>query len=123
MLLTAFIVLTLAVLLGSALALLYLRNETGAAVPWAVSALHGLLGAGGLVCLMLALRGPARGVEQGTASFGVAAAGLIALAVLLGSGIVAMRFFKRSRAGTLIGVHAAFAVGGFVLLAAYLMAG
>jgi hypothetical protein len=123
MLLAAFIVLALAVLLGSVLALLYLRDETGAALPWPVGALHGLLGTGGLVCLLLALGGPARGVEQGAASFGAAAAGLIGLAALAGGGIVAMRLVKRPGAGTLIGIHAALAVGGFVLLAAYLMAG
>jgi hypothetical protein len=126
-LIAAFIILGFAVLLGGTLAVLHLRAQGGAAVswpvPWPVAVLHGLLGIGGLVCLVLALRGPPRGLDQGTASFGMIAATLFALAALAGGGILAMHLRKRRRAGTLIGLHAALAVSGFVILAAYLMAG
>jgi hypothetical protein len=81
MLIAAFIVLAAAALLGSALATLHLRTQNVAVVPWPLGLLHGLLGVGGLTCLGLALRGPPRGVDQGTASFGVMSAALIALAV------------------------------------------
>lgn len=127
MLTAAFAILALAVLLGSALAVLHLRAQTsaaekpsGPAVPWAVGALHGLLGVGGLGCLLLALRGPARGVEQGTASFGAIAATLLALAALAGGAILLTHLRKR-RPGALIGIHATLAIGGFVVLAAYLL--
>ena len=82
-----------------------------------------LLGIGGLLCLVLALRGPPRGIAQGTASFGAIAATLFALAALVGGAILATHLRNRRRAGALIGVHAAFAVSGFVVLAAYLLAG
>jgi hypothetical protein len=123
MLIAAFIILGFAVVLGSALAVLHLRTQSGVSAPWQVAALHGLLGVGGLVCLVLALRGPPRGLAQGTASFGAIAAALIALAALAGGGLLAMRLRNRRPAGALIGVHAALAVSGFVILAAYLLVG
>ena len=46
MLTTAFVILGIAVLLGSLLAVLYLRTE-GAAAPWPLAALHGLVAIGG----------------------------------------------------------------------------
>src|ERR1039457_12781 len=85
MLTTTFVILGIAVLLGSLLAVLYLRTE-GAAAPWPLAALHGLVAIGGLFCLALALRGPLRGVEQGTASFGIIAVTLIGSAALIGVG-------------------------------------
>jgi hypothetical protein len=128
MLLAAFIVLGFAVLLGTTLAVLHLRMPIGAAAPssvapWPVAALHGLLGIGGLICLVLALRGPPRGLDQGTAAFGAIAATLIALAALAGGAMLVTQLRKRRSAGTLIGVHAALAVSGFVILAAYLLVG
>jgi len=56
MLNAAFVVLGFAVLLGTVLAVLHLRAPTGAAVPWPVAAVHGLLGIVGLICLGLADR-------------------------------------------------------------------
>jgi len=134
MLIAAFLILGCAVLLGSALAVLYLLASTATPasapvswrvswpVSWPVAALHGLVGIGGLICLALALRGPPRGIAEGTASFGAIAATLFALAALAGGGLLAMRLRKR-RPGALIGVHAALAVSGFVILAAYLLVG
>ena len=125
MLTAAFIVLGIAVLLGSALAVLHLRTSTAtlasAPVSWPAAALHGLLGIGGLICLGLALRGPPRGAAQGTASFGAIAAILIVMPALAGGGLLAARLRKRPPAGALIGVHATLAVSGFVILAAYLL--
>ena len=119
MLIAAFIVLALAVLLGTVLAVLHLRG--GAAAPWPIGALHGLLGVSGLIVLILALRGPPRGLDQGVASFGAIGAALIALAALAGGGILVTHLRKGRRAGGLIGVHATLAVSGFVVLAAYLL--
>ena len=122
MLTTAFVILGIAVLLGSLLAVLYLRTE-GAAAPWPLAALHGLVAIGGLFCLALALRGPLRGVEQGTASFGIIAVTLIVSAALIGVGSLVAHLFKRRLPGILIGIHATLAVGGFAILAAYVFVG
>ena len=122
MLIAAFVILGVAVLLGSVLALLHLR-EGAAAPPWPLGALHGLLAVGGLGGLVLALGGPPRGLDQGTASFGAIAVALFVLAAVAGAGLFTARLRKRRLPAMLIGIHATFAVGGFVVLAAYVFAG
>jgi hypothetical protein len=123
MLNAAFFTLATAVLLGTALALLYLRTPTGLPAPWPLATLHGLLGIGGFSCLLLALRGPSTGLDQQNGSFEVMSAILFALAALAGVGIFTTHLLKRRRAGTLIAIHAMLAVSGFVVLLAYLFAG
>lgn len=123
MLTATFALLGAAVLLGSVLAVVHLRAGDAASPPSSIAALHGLLGLRGFACLVLGLLGPPQGLETGTASFGAIAAALIGLAALAGSGILATRFVKRRLSGALIGIHATLAVGGFVVLAAYLLAG
>jgi hypothetical protein len=118
MLTAAFIVLACTVAFGSGIALPHLRSASAAAVPPWLAALHALLGLGGLGLLLAALRGPARGVGQGTASFGMISAVLIALAALFAGGMLARRLRNR-RPGALLGIHATLAVSGFVMLAAY----
>ncbi len=110
-------------LLGSVLATLHLRTERAATVPWPLGALHGLLGVGGLGCLILALRGPPRGLDHGTGSFGVISAVLIVLAALVAGGIIVRHLLSGRRAGVLIGIHATLAVSGFVILVAYVFSG
>jgi hypothetical protein len=122
MLITAFLILAAAVLLGSVLAVLYSQRE-GSTPPWSLAALHGLLAIGGLSCLALALRGPSRGLDQGVASFGIIAALLITLAALIGVALLAKRIFKTRIAGIMIGIHATLAVSGFVILTAYVLLG
>jgi hypothetical protein len=131
MLTAAFVILAIAVLLGCLLAMLYLRTE-GAAAPWplaglhglvAVGGLYGLVAVGGLFCLALALRGPLRGAEQGTADFGIIAVTLIGAAGLIGVLSLVTRLLKRRIPGILIGIHATLAVGGFAILAAYVFVG
>jgi hypothetical protein len=121
MLTAAFLILAAAVLLGSGLAVLHLRRAAADAVPWPFAALHALLGLGGLGLLVPALRGPPRGLAQGTASFGMIAAVLIGLAALAAGGMLVRRLRGR-RPGGLLGVHATLAVSGFVILAAYVFA-
>lgn len=123
MLVSAFILLAIAILVGSALAVLYLHSDGAATPPWSFAALHGLLAIIGLCCLALSLRGPPRGLEQGTASFGMIATALITLAALAGAGLLAARILKKRIAGTIIGIHATLAVTGFVILAAYVFSG
>lgn len=123
MLIAALASLGAALLLGSVLAFLQLRMEGVGAPPWPLAKLHGLLAVGGLACLLLALRGPQRGLATGTASFGMVAAALIALAALVGLGMLAAHLLKSRFAVRLIGVHATLAVSGFVFLAAYALLG
>lgn len=122
MLNAAFIILTVAVLLGSTLAVLHLRTNLPAP-PWPLGGLHGVVALIGLGCLALALRGPPRGVEHGTASFGIIAAVLFVLAALLGARLLAARIFKKRMIGGTIAIHATLAVSGFVILAAYVFVG
>lgn len=123
MLTIAFGIFTIAVLLGAALAVLHLRTNRMVAPPWPLGALHGILALTGLACLALALRGPPRGVEQGTASFGIIAAVLFVLAALFGARLLAARIFRKPIGGGTIAIHATLAVTGFVILAAYMFAG
>jgi hypothetical protein len=122
MLNAAFIVLGIAVLLGGVLAVLHLR-EDAAPPPLPFGVLHGLIAIAGFALLALALRGPPRGVAQGTGSFGTIAAALIGMAALVGLTQLAARLRGRRLAGMLIGIHATLAVGGFVVLLAYVLAG
>jgi len=123
MLTAAFILLLLAVLLGSVLAVLD-TQRAGAATPlWPLAALHGTAAVAGFACLALALRGPVRGLDQGTAPFGMLSAWLLAAAALMGLSLLAARLRRRRLSGMQIGVHATLAVSGFVVLAAYFFAG
>jgi hypothetical protein len=123
MLIAAFAILGTAVLLGSILAVLHLRTDGAVAPPWKLAALHGLLAIAGLGCLVLALQGPPRGLAQGTASFGMIAAALIALAALFGAWFVAKHLRKKRLGGIPVGIHATLAVSGFVILMVYVLAG
>ena len=82
--------------------------------------LHGALGVAGFVLLVVGLQGPARGVQDGAGSFGLVAAVLVGVAVLLGGLAFIARLRRRPPAMLAIGVHATLAVGGVVMLAAYL---
>jgi hypothetical protein len=126
MLTAAFVILTFAVALGGLLAVLHLQtNRTASPLlsRWQFGALHGFLAVTGLACLILALRGPPRGVQYGTASFGIVAAALFAVAALLGARLLAARVFNKPIGGGTIAVHATLAVSGFVILIAYVFAG
>jgi hypothetical protein len=120
MLIAAFDILAIAVLAGAALAVLYLRRA-GAAPPRWLAGMHVVLALAGLGYLLLALRGPTRGLAQGTDSFGTIAAVLIALAALVGGALLAARLAKRPPAGILVGIHATLAIGGFVFLTVYVV--
>lgn len=119
---TSFLMLAGAILLGSLLAVLYLRTTGAASAPWLLALMHGALGIGGLGVLALTLRGPPRGLGQGTGSFGMISFGLLALATIAGIGLL-VAHWRRQRAGMLLGLHATLAVGGFVILTAYVFTG
>jgi len=118
MLLLSFWLLLSAGLFGSVLGALHLR--TGRAQPKAAyGVLHGLLGAVGLAVLLLALRGPPRGVAMGVGSFGRVATIILATTLLAGLVIATMYFRRQRPSGLLIAVHATIAISGIVILAAY----
>jgi hypothetical protein len=123
MLTAAFAILSVVILSGCALAVVHLRSNGTTTPPWPLAALHGLLAMVGLCCLALTLRSPPRGLAQGMASFGVIATVLITLAALAGAGLLATHILKGRIAGGMLGIHATLAVSGFVILAAYVLAG
>ncbi len=84
--------------------------------------IHGLAGLAGFVLLVLGLRGPARGVQQGVGSFGIVAAVLVGLALLVGATVAWSRWRRTAPSLLGIGVHATLGVAGLVMLAAYLSA-
>jgi hypothetical protein len=103
-------VLTVAVAAGSGLALWYLRGVSRP--PFVAGIAHGLVGAAGLVVLVLALKGPPRGVQAGVGSFGTIAAVLFGGAVV--SGVLILR-----RSPVVMAIHAGIAITGYVLLLAW----
>jgi hypothetical protein len=123
MLIAAFVILSVTALLGSLLAVSHLRSEGTAAPPPMLAGLHGVAALGGFGCLLLGLRGPARGLATGTSLFGIIAAVLVGLAALIGLAMLTAHLLKRRFAGRLIGIHATFAISGFVFLAAYVLLG
>ena len=120
MLTLAFVILSAAVLFGVVLALLRLRGSRPA---WQVGALHGVTGAAGFGALLLALRGPPRGVLTGVTSFGMAAAVLAAAALAVGLAIAAIGRRLRRGGGSVIAVHGVLAITAYVLLLAYVSLG
>ena len=120
MLRTAVIVLTLAVALGSVVALWHMiGSEVRRRPPWLVGVVHGILGLGGLGALLLLLQGPRRGDAMGVGDFGTAAAVLFAAAVVAGVTVpLLIRRFPRG-AGLTIAVHASLAITGYVLFLAW----
>jgi hypothetical protein len=124
MLLLSFGVLVLTALLGGVLAALHLQVAAAHSQPsWPLRALHGLLGASGLVTLLVVLRGPPRGEAMGIGSFGLVAAALLALALLTGLAMQVARLFHWRTPHLAIGIHATIAVSGVVILAAYVLIG
>ncbi len=105
------------VLLGLMLVGLHATGRARAALRL-VGPLHGTLGATGLAVLIVALRGPPRGVSIGAGSFGMMAAVLLGLALLAGLLVLARRIRRRDPM-LAIGLHAMLAIFGVVLLAAY----
>ena len=115
MLAAAVWVLTVAVAAGTVLALWHLRaTDARQRPPRSAGLLHGVAGAIGLAILLLALRGPARGVAAGVGTFGTVSAFLFAGAALTGIAMLMLR-----RKAVMMAIHAGFAITGYVLLLAW----
>jgi hypothetical protein len=122
MLLASFTLLLIAAALGSVLAMLGFRPDVPPPAQ-IYGVLHGCLGAGGFAALLLALRGPPRGVAMGVGSFGAIAAVLLGVALLAGLIMLAIRARARQVPGLIIGIHATIAISGIVILVAYTLMG
>jgi hypothetical protein len=109
-------ILTLAVAAGSALAIWHLRvNESGGRrPPVGVGIAHAVVATIGLGALLLALRGPPRGVANGAGSFGTIAAFLFAAALITGIALLLLR-----RQPLVMAIHAAIAITGYAIVLAW----
>jgi hypothetical protein len=107
MLMTALIVFAIAAIGGLILASNVLRGHLA---PWALSILHALLGASGLVILLLQ-------VMQGSAPARVVAAlGILVVAALGGFYLASLHAKKTIAPKAIVFVHAGVAVTGFLVL-------
>jgi hypothetical protein len=108
-------VLTIAVAAGTALGFWHLRADAGGSrPPLAAGIAHGIIGTIGLGAMLLALRGPVRGVATGVASFGTTAAALFAAALVTGIALLLLR-----RKAIMMAIHAGIAITGYALLLAW----
>ena len=114
----AFAVLAVAALFGAALAILYLRGSSAPRLPPALPFAHGVLGAVGLILLMVVLGHGLAPTDNGTAGFGLIAAGFFGLALALGLLIAAIAWRGRRPGGLVVATHASVAIAGVVVLAA-----
>ena len=90
---------------------------------WWPGALHGLVGVVGFALLLASLAGaPPRGVSLGAGSFGEVATGLLGVGLLPGIASFVTRWRRGTPSVLVIGVHATLAIGGLVLLVAYISA-
>jgi hypothetical protein len=119
----AFLMLCVAVLSGSALAVLYVRGARSRPAPKAVPPLHGALGAAGLLALLFALLRGLPPSHMGTGGFAPTAAALLGAAFCLGLAVALLSWRKGRPAGALVGLHASLAIAGFVVLLALVALG
>lgn len=118
MLQLAFAVLAVAALFGAGLAVLYLRGPSAPRLPQALRLAHGSLGVTGLILLIVVLRRGLPSTDNGTAGFGLIAAGFFGLALVLGLLIAVISWRGRRPGGLVVGAHASIAIAGVVVLAA-----
>jgi hypothetical protein len=122
MLLSSTAILVIAALLGISLAVLHARGERPKRPSWKLAALHGILGLSGLMALLIALQGPPRGVQTGEGQFGLFAAVLLTVTLVVGIVPIVARVRRRPLPALTIGLHATLAIMGLVILAAYVSA-
>ena len=113
----ATLLLSLTVAAGTILGLWHLRASEGVSrpPPW-MGILHGLTGVVGLGVLLIALRGPERGMASGVGAFGKIAAWLFVGAVA--SGVLVWTRRRKGPAATVI-MHAGIAITAWVILLAW----
>jgi hypothetical protein len=122
MLRLSLILLGIAMLFGFVLAAMNLRTSDKAP-PLLVRVMHGVLGAAGLVALLLTMGTPPQGANAGVDTFRLDAAVLLGAALLLGLGILVTFRVAPKSAGAVIALHAIVAMFGLAILAAYVSLG
>jgi hypothetical protein len=115
MILLAFAVLSLAVVIGSGLAIQFMRGKAVRRLHWAVGLVHALVGIAGMVPLVIVVRRGAPASAMGTGSFAAYSAGLFGSALILGL-VIALYAWRRRPPGIVVGAHASLAIAGYVLL-------
>jgi hypothetical protein len=119
MLIAAISAMAIAIVLGLWLASLHLvREEPPKGIP-ITGVLHGSAGAASVVLLLLALRGPPRGVHTGAGGFGWTAFALMVLALAGGITILSFHLRRRGAPALLIAMHGMLGIAGGVLLSAW----
>ena len=103
--------------LGLGLALHRIRG--GGARHRALALLHGALGLSGLGFLLLVLQGPRHGDAMGVGSFGIVAAALFGLALLLGPAVPLLSRRAPGLSSLALAIHATCAISGFTLFLAW----
>lgn len=122
MLVAAFWLLSATVALGLGAALGLAKGWTGRRLGWLPGALHGLAGLSGAALLLASLGGPARGLQLGMGQFGLVAAAMVGVGLLIGLGLLARNLAGRPAPVLVVGLHATIAIMGYVVLVAYLAA-
>jgi hypothetical protein len=112
MLLYAVLIFAIAAIGGLVLASSVLRGKLA---PWAVSMLHALLGASGLVLMILEV------LKGGTPGRLAAALGLLVVAALGGFFLASFHLRKQVAPKGVVFVHAGVAVAGFLTLLSLLL--
>src|SRR5215469_4102207 len=118
MLYLSFAILGAAALIGVGLAIFYLRGPSAPRLPSALPLVHGALAAAGLILLIVVLRHGLPPTDNGTAGFGLIAAGFFGVALVLGLLIAPVVWRGRRPAGLVVATHACVAIAGLVVLVA-----
>ena len=119
MLIAAVVAMVVTVALGLWLASLHLIPEKPPQRVPVVGIVHALAGATATGALLLALRGPPRGVQTGAGSFGWIAFGTMALALLGGLTVLGLHLRRRGAPSLVIAAHALLGITGGVVMAAW----
>jgi hypothetical protein len=94
------------------------REEPPKTIP-VTGMIHGAAGLAAVVLLLLALRGPARGVHTGAGSFGWTAFALMAAALAGGITILTFHLRRKGAPTLLIAMHGMLGIAGAVMLSAW----
>lgn len=111
----AFVILTVAALIGATLAVLYLRGSKAARPHTPLPLGHGALGIVGFGLLLAVLRHGVKSTGSGTGDFGLIAAGFFGVALLAGL-LILLTGRRRRPGGLLVATHASLAIAGLVVL-------